>query len=590
MSAGASLGAVHRSGVSDDPAPVVFIDGVPEPRLAVERYAVDGPLDIRSADLSVDSIGSGPGALERWLCSQVSIGLPMRLSDGSASWLILMRGAFKRVEAGEAVGASKRWFGLVDAWDDLLSRPTQSIWWRNPNGTLVQRDSGLLAIGPDANRSQLTYPINGNNVHVIQPGSGLSWTVADALASLSAWSGLGLELRGLPREVTDADLAASIDLAKPKKLALQGILEAYGLVVQRDLMRAGGSVTERRVVRPCATGRPIKIVWADGKHPIGDALKLGSDQPAKAARQWIARADGWRVESSFVLVGGWDPALQGQPDDEYDKALSSDFTTFADVYRRWVLNEDGLFSGPPYNRGPAFDLTAFFGHGTIGPRPLVFQSNLTLNDSGTPMKPVIEISTNSGAGWSIFSGARRVLDDRAGVYLDTTKLPAAFLAAAKAGTARVRVTATLVSPIPVELKRWHGNAQPGTLPANVVDVSSAFGFRRVDPQSVHHPFIQTGFYQADEADDSGRMLRWLVDKMARLAALAPSDGRASLQVAGTLPLLRPGDHLFDVGGPGVTADKRSQAMSSVGAAVLSYETRYGLNTRNGRTTLIQLAY
>lgn len=590
MNAGASLGSIQRANVSVDPAPVVLVDGVPEPRLAVERYSVDGPLDFRSASLSVDRSEVVPGVLERWLCSEVSIALPVRLSDGGASWPILMRGVLKQIETSEAVGTNRRWFDLVDDWDERLSRPAESIWWRNLNGSLVEKDSGRLSVGPDANRSELTYAINGNDVHVIQPGSGLSWTVADALASLSAFSGLDLNLRGLPRETANEYLMISIDLAKPKKLALQAILDAYDLVIQRELVRSNGTISERRAVRPYATGRPIKAVWADDTRPIGDVLKFDSDQPAKAAQQWVARAGGWRVESSFVLVGGWDPALEGQADDEYDKDLSSDFTTYADVYRLWVLNEDGFFSGSPYNRGPAFDLTAFFGYGTIDPQPLVFQPNLTLTESGTPFKPVVEISTNSGAGWSIFSGAAQILDDRAGVYLDTTTLPTEFLAAAKTGTARVRLTATLTSPVPVEIKRWHGNAQLGTMPPNVVDVSSTFAFRRVDPQSAHYPYVQSGFYRADEADDSNRMLRWLVNKMARLAAYAPSNGRASLEIAGTLPMLRPGDRLFDVGGPGLAADGRAQAMSAVGAAVRSLEVDYTHHPRKGRTTLIQLGF
>lgn len=590
MSAGTSLELVHHPGVSDDPAPVVMVGGVPEPRLSVERYAVDGPLDIRSAELTVDLADGIPGVLDRWLCAEVSIALPVRLFDGGTRWPILMHGMLKKLETEEAVGTNLKRFVLTDDWDALLSRSVANIWWRNPNGTLFQQAKGVFETGADANRSEQTYAMTGGDLHVIQPGSGLSWTVAQAMTSLSTLSGMGLELRGLPREVADAQLMEPINLARPVKLALANILETYDLVIQRDLSRVDGTVTERRAVRPYATRRPINVVWADEKRPIGDTLTFETEQPAQAARQWIARAGGWRVESSFVLVGAWDPALEGQADDEYDMDLSSDFATYADVYRRWVLNEDGYFSDTPYNRGPTFDLTAFFGYGTVDPQPLVFESTLTLDDGGAAMKPVFEISTNSGAGWSIFSGARVVLDDRAGVYLDTTTLPTAFLTAAKAGTAKVRVTATLISPEPVELKRWHGNAQLCTLPPNVIDVASAFGFRRVDTQSVHYPYVQSGLYQADEADDSNRMLHWLVDKMARLASYAPSNGRASLEIAGTLPLLRVGDRLFGVGGPGLAADGRSQAMSSVGASVLSFETRYAYHPRNGRTTLIQLAY
>lgn len=590
MNAGASLGPVPRTGVSDDPAPVVLIDGVPEPRLAVERYSVKGPLSIGSAVLLIDLPEGASGVLERWLCSQVLIALPVRLSDGGASWPILMRGVLERVDAGEAAGSRERLLVLFDDWEDLLSRPADTIWWRNPNGSLVKRVSGLLAIGSNANRSAQTYAINGIQAHVIQPGSGLSWSVADALQTLSALSGLGLALRGLPREIANAQLMKAVDLTKPLKPALEGILEDYGLVIQRDLSRDGGAVTERRAVRPYATGRPIRIVWADGTQSIGDVLSVGSDQPAKAAQQWVARAGGWKVESSFVLVGGWDPALEGLADDEYDKQKSSDFATHADVYRRWVLNEDGLFSGAPYNRGPAFDLTGFFGNGAVDPQPITFESNVTLTDDGTPVKPIVQISTNSGAGWSIFAGAKEMLHGRAGVYLDPTALPTAFLAAAKSGTARVRVTASLISPVPIEIKRWHGNALVGTRPAKRLDVSALFSFRRVDPQSIHYAGIHSGLFTADVADHANRMLRWLIDKMAGLRAYAPSNGRASLQIAGTLPTLRPGDRLFDAGGPGLAADGRSQATSSVGATVLSFQTRHAHHPRKGRTTTIQLAF
>jgi hypothetical protein len=591
MNACASLGPVRRSGVSADIKPMVMIDNVPEPRLIVESTTVEGPLDVRSARFIVIDPDASPGVFEHWLCSQVVISWPMRLVDDEIYWAVLIQGELREVESCDSAGVRSRRLELVDTWTDTISMPTNTIWSLNPDGSPIQQPTGKLMIGPDGNRSSDTFDVDGLAVHVIHSGSHLSWSVQSALETVSAFAGLDLSLRGLPAEVAKADLDTAIDLSNPTSTVLKSILESYSLTIRRDMIRQGGAIVERRAVLPISSGRPIRVVWADDAQPLGDALVIKSDRPAQTAQLWIARADGWLVESTFELIGGWAPALQGQPDDEYDKKKSSDFATYANVYRKWVLNEDDFFTGPPYNHGPAFDLTAFFGTGAVDPQPLEFQSNVTLQDDGSPLKPIVEISTNSGSTWLAFSQSVIVLDGRAGVYLNPSALTPAFLAAAKAGSARVRVTAGLQSPLPVEQPRWNGNAFSTKVPPLVLDVSETFRFQRVDSNSIHYADVEAGSQAADEVDHTYKILDWLVQKMTRHAQGGEGGGgRATLELAGTWPMLRPGDRLLDARGPGVAADGQAQAVARHGAAIVSYETRFSTNHRNGRTTKIDLTF
>lgn len=591
MNACASLGAVKRSGVSCDLDPLVLIDGVPEPRLAVSSYSLNGQLDIRAARLYVDESEHALGKLAHRLTTEIMIALPLRLSDDQVRWPVLIHGVLKEVESGKSTGEREAWFDVVDAWSESLARPAEAIWWQASSGSVDARDSGSIQIGLKANRSENTFVINGQQVYVLQEGSGIVWTVADALKTIGCIAGLGLSIIGLPRDVASAELTQPINLTRSLSDVLETILKDYSLIVQRDIRREAGSVVERRYVRPISQGRPIRAVWADDEQPLADVLDVQAESPAHVARLWIAQADGWQIESTFNLVGGWDPALEGQADSEYDKNDSTDFTTYADVYRRWVLNEDGYYTQAPFSRGPAYDLNALFDTSDIVPQPLVLNSNLTLGDDGEPLKPVIEVSTNGGSEWVVIAMPSDILGDRAGIYLDPVTLPGDFLTAAKAGLARVRVTAVLASPKPVELSRWYGNAFSSTLPPLVHDLADVFRFQRVNSASIHYANVRSGILAADQVDHTHAMFRWLVDRMTRHANSGERiGGRATIELAGTWPLLRPGDRLLDVRGKGVAVDGHAQAMTDLGGTVQSIETRYEKHKTRGRRTKVTMTF
>jgi hypothetical protein len=207
---------------------------------------------------------------------------------------------------------------------------------------------------------------------------------------------------------------------------------------------------------------------------------VAHEQPIR----FIAEAAGPVVESTFALVGGWDAADEALADGEYSKSGSSDFEAVANVFRLWVLNEDGAFTAEPFDRGPAFDLTTLFDDGrAIEPQPLRFGHALSQDAAGRSVGVVVEMSIDGGASWSRYPGTASVLSDRAGVYLADDALPAGFLAAVRGGVGKIRVTATLRNPLPLQSVRWRGNPFTGAFRTQRLKLGDAFGWRRVLPGS-----------------------------------------------------------------------------------------------------------
>jgi hypothetical protein len=282
--------------------------------------------------------------------------------------------------------------------------------------------------------------------------------------------------------------------------------------------------------------------------PAGLVESIRATWHARRPVKLVAEAEGQLVESTFELVGGWDPADTSLPDEEYGKSSSSDFDAVAHVFRLWVLNEDGAYSGEPFDRGEPFDLTGFFKEEeAIDPQPLRFGNPLTQDGAGRRLSVSVEMSTEDGASWSRYPGAVDVLRDRAGVYLDDDALPDGFLAAAEAGTARVRVTGTLRSPLPLRAVRWRGNPFAGSFETRRLAVGDAFRWWRVATSGKHHEALVAGERSAAEADDRAALVTWLAQTAERRAA-AEAGGPVRIEAAGPMVGLRIGDRLDGLAG------------------------------------------
>ena len=575
MKACASLPAAAPALSRSNYQPVVFVNGVPETRLIARELRVNGPLDRRSGLLAMTSVENTAILLDHWKKATVTLSLPNRLVDEQVRWPVFVHGRLAEDRDELSATSDEQILTLVDRWDLLLDEPLTSVWWQTDEGLLFdEAEPAVMRVGDGANRSQLAWEIVGEQIHVFQNDGDL-WTLGTALATVSALAGLELSLNWLTAELRNLPLVQEIDLGQATGRVLRRILEPYGLVIQRDLVRESATVIERRSVRPAMHGRAVRLAWADDQRPLGQVLSVIADRPPQAAQPWIVRAEGWLVESTFELVNGWDPALEGEPDSSYSKVDNGNFSTYANVFRLWALNEDGQFSNPPYNQGDAYDLAAFFQHFPIRPRLLRFLPALTLDDAGVRRSPIVEISTDNGSNWSVYPGSARVRTDRAAVYLDDTTLPSAFLAAAQLGIAKVRITASLRSPIPVEVLRWSGNPFAGTNPAKVFDLGDAFRFQRVAPGSIHFTSIQSGTIKADEINQTATMNNWLINRQRRADELVDDEaGKATLKLSGTWPLLRIGDRLINTSGLGFDASGHAEAIASKGAVVSSVRCRW----------------
>ncbi|MEX0654518.1 MAG: hypothetical protein WD534_04860 [Phycisphaeraceae bacterium] len=547
MNSGATLPALQARADHALPWPVVFVDGVPDARLAVVSYIADAPLDVRTITLNAASAVVRPALRRHWQHARAIVAQPMRLVDDQVRWVVLGEGVIGDDERTSAEERERRQLTLHDAWAVRLSRRLEQLWWVRADDVLVAQPTGRMQPGSPGNRSGHTFRFAGRDVHVLEQ-TGEPWRLADALATLSAWAQLDLSLALLPAEVADAPLTQTVDLTAPVGEALTRLLEPYDLVVQREAVLESDTVIERRAVRPAMHGRVVQPASPRDDQPVGHLVSLDRDAPAPAAQPWIARADGWRVESTFDLVPGWHPDSEGAADADYDRTASDDFARYANAYRYWVLNEDGRFSVPPYERGPAFDLATFFGEGDLRPQALPLRPCLTLDDAGEPRPPVVEVSTDAGQTWAQYPGQVRLAEHRAAVYLDDDALPVAFLTAAQAGDARLRVTASLQSPRPVEVVRWRGNPFAGTRPPRVFDLGATFRFERVASSSIHHPQVETGELEARQSAPHVALRQWLAERLREPARSASADaGRSRLTLAGTWLTVRPGDRMAGEG-------------------------------------------
>ncbi|MBI1335828.1 MAG: hypothetical protein GC164_02570 [Phycisphaera sp.] len=554
--------------------PVVFIDGCPESRLNVQTLRVMGPLDERTATMTCDSRLIDGSLIDRWLRARCAIASPMRLVDDTVKWIVHGVGKLSVPAQDTSIGIDSRAFAIEEQWTQQLNSSLERAFiLTEATLTAVLPESVTLGVGSNANRSEQTHEIAGREVYV-PIDQGQTWTVGQALSYWSAVSGLDLVLDPLATSTLDEPLVSPVALGLSVRDALMRIIHRYGLSIRRMIEFVNGRFHETRTV----TGDPSRnktvlpgLQKPGTQHPV---MKIERSGQGAGSRQWVARAQGWRVEGTFNLAHGWDPSLEGQSDATYSRSGNSDFETYRDVYRLWVLNEDGAFSGEPFDQ-PAFDIQAFFGSIGVGlsvpSDPLRLLPCVTLDTTGRRKPFSVEVSTDAGSTWASYDGSDQALGDRAGVYLDSATLPAAFLAAAQAGDARVRVTASLRSPLPVEVSRWVGNPFIDVQPVNVIELGSAFVFERIDPTSIHRSAVTSGALGSLERDDTPPMTSWLTKRVNRDASVGQSR-TLRLTLSDAWPTLLPGDVIHHAAGPGLDANTGPQAINPHNAVVASVRT------------------
>ncbi|MBI1370311.1 MAG: hypothetical protein GC162_16880 [Planctomycetes bacterium] len=483
--------------------PLVFVDGQPDLELSVERFTQIGPLDVRSASLLLrrDEAGYEQAELERArrrMGRPVMIAMPVCIAGGAARLLPLMQGRITSIAQRLDRATDQMTLNAVCGWHALLDEPIDTDTWNAP------------------------------------------LTLRQAIDAINERTGVDLTADLIPPEALARPAGGSHGAPATIGAWIERLCRTHHTHVRRMLRWDGHRIVERRELRLNVHGRPIRLLTTQMANPAGATHAIRAVMPLDRPVKLIALAAGQRVESTFDLFGGWNPALESAADESYTRSASSDFDTYANVFRLWVLNEDGAFAGP------AFDLTAFFDEGrSIPATPVRFVNALTMDDAGRSIGVAAEVSVDGGATWARYAGHAQILPERAAVYFDDDALPAAFLAACKSGSARVRVTASLTNPLATETTRWVGNPFAGSFTTKRFDVSADFAYQRVAPSSRHYDEVRHGDRSADERDDRAKLSSLLAE---RAGELSREPAQAVIDLVGPMLSLRIGDQLDDVNG------------------------------------------
>ena len=520
-----------RSGSVPSVGPIVLIDGRVEPQFWVTAWHQAGPIDRRTAALAmsrsdpmVDSCERADA--ERWRGRTVTLVQPTLLAGLDSRLMPLLAGRIAEIDMRVDAENDVATFDVIDDFSVRLDQPLDPTAFEAPTNDADASERALIEAG--------------------------QWSVSLLIRRINELGVLGLKTDLLDRGITAQTVHSNLLNGNTIGSVLERVLTEHDVLVQRSMRWDGHGVSETRHLRAAHHQRPISLGLSHLADPGTTITAIDAAMPAPPPVKLIAEADGAVVESTFDLVGGWDPALQSLPDSEYVRSTSVEFDAVANVFRLWVLNEDGAFTEAPFNRGSAFDLTGLFDDGRlVPPRPLPFGDAMSLTEPDISVGVVTDISINSGSSWSRYPGQVVVSTERAGVYLDDDTLPAGFVAAVRAGTARVRVTASMQSPHPLTQSRWRGNPFAGAFETRRLRVGNLFRHRRLSANSKYFNEVASGQRRADTTDDRPAMAHWLTEQAEKLPR---AEGSLDLRTAGLQIALRPGDRLIRIAGRRIGGD------------------------------------
>jgi hypothetical protein len=265
---------------------------------------------------------------------------------------------------------------------------------------------------------------------------------------------------------------------------------------------------------------------------------LQTNRPAETIRV-IGRGAAKRFEATFELVGGWDPNLEENNYDLYSPATNPNFRTVRDVFRKWVLNEGGDYTGEPFNRGAAYDFSSVFGNANFNAHRRRFSPCLSANALGKSLGYYLEISYDGGDTWQEYSGAFDHLLDECGVYLNSSQMDLLMWYAIKKELLRFRITATVEADESLEAMVYDG-PQKSARPVRtyVVELGHEFQYHQVTAASIFHNATGDEFGRPGECDDRESMRGLLRD---RLTSLRQERLAGKARLAWVQPNLWPGD-------------------------------------------------
>ncbi len=242
-----------------------------------------------------------------------------------------------------------------------------------------------------------------------------------------------------------------------------------------------------------------------------ESCAVTADVSSRAFNSVHVIGDYEEYEATFELIRGWPKAYDDYPKSNPQKLYKHadawrETPVLADVWRKWVLNEDGSYIGTRPSVKKPFDLRDLFGTLYIERRRR-FEPCCTLNEDLTPFGHVGGVylewwDTNVASGSASSSGVWRpaddlsqeskvfrVLDKECGIRFDGNDIP--FQIYVQGANAKVRVTASIQGDRRVKIQRDAPKSLLAERKIEVVDIPSRFKYRTRHSSSrfVGLPFI-----------------------------------------------------------------------------------------------------
>ena len=385
--------------------------------------------------------------------------------------------------------------------------------------------TGLDTIfNPDGkgNANQTTINLDGKSYNVFcgKFMQGKLWTYAEVIdyllceyvpaGQLKTPSFSRLQALTENQTVRDLDVTG-LNLAE----ALHRCCERIGLKFKFIPRLTDNGPGQAIVLYRAGTGRVIEL----NCQPFGQQLSISKTNISQlhsrkrfqpVTHKYIGQGDFKIYEATFQLIKAWDPGLEQNNYDSSSPSTNPNFCQFKDVYRKWCLNEAGQYSGPPYNRGDAFDFSQIFQNDIYVHRRRRFWPTLTTDVQGRSLGYFLQVSYDSGQSWWQYLHAFNILLDECGVWLSSDQLDMDTWTAALQGSLRFRITASVVSDERLTAVAANGPVN-STAPVveHIVTLPRQFKYRKVTDQSIFTEASGQEFGTPDEVDDSTALYEFI---------------------------------------------------------------------------------
>jgi hypothetical protein len=327
------------------------------------------------------------------------------------------------------------------------------------DGTNVFMEGFDTVFNPESKANAGTSPVlvAGKNCTIFCPESsqGRLWTYADVINYLL-------------KEYVPAGLLLVPDLERLQALTDNQVvrdLDVTGLnliaALHRCCERIGLDFKFVPTLEPTGPTQAIVFYGTDGGRTVelncqraGSRLSISKTNITAldsirsfrpVTHKYIGMGDYKIFEATFGLILGWDSSLEGGYFDNFSPSTNPDFYKVRDVFRKWIINEAGDYSGPPYNMGEPFDFSGIFEGDEFVCRRRRFWPTLTTDNQGRSLGYYLQISYDGGLSWWQYLDAFNILVDECGVWLSGERLGSNMWDAIIKGCLRFRITASVIS-------------------------------------------------------------------------------------------------------------------------------------------------